>query len=327
MEDLAGLIAGFVGDERFAIELHDSFVRHVKRATSRYPDAYFELGQKSPEAIEGLADRSFVVCARVAKGRFPFSARTPFQCFVEERFDDPPIRYHSFYAKLSITRELLRDDYAFNLRRNPVLRWKDDLHRSIGAWLKEHAHSEESSGGGHRRWRLSGFGPRLIRSDEVIVDKLRALGTEDLERLIPEALKLAGQPVAHSRLSNWLAEVLPAPADTEHLDESTPAQENREIREAVVKAWNELGSDERELIGALANGESYDSLIARVPRFRDRSSVSRAVKSCGGEFVKAIHKALGIPFQEAESTPKEVIERVTEVLLPLLPEMRQREVS
>ena len=166
MEDLAGLIAGFVGDERFALELRDCFVRHVKRATSRYPDAYFELGQKNSEAIEGLADRSFVVCARVSKGLFPFSARTPFQCFIEERFDDPPIRYHSFYAKLSITRELLRDDYAHNLRRNPTLRWKDNLHRAIGIWLKANANAEESSGGGHRRWSLPGSGPRLIRSDE-----------------------------------------------------------------------------------------------------------------------------------------------------------------
>ena len=48
---------------------------------------------------------------------------------------------------------------------------------------------------------------------------------------------------------------------------------------------------------------------------------------CGGEFVKAIHKALGVPYQEAESTPKEVIERVTEVLLPLLPTLQEREVS
>ena len=327
MEDLAGLIAGFASDEHFAVELRSCFVRHVKRATSRYPDAYFELGQKNLESIEGLADRSFAVCSRVVKGRFPFSERTPFQCFIEERFDDPPIRYHSFYAKLSITRELLRDDYAFNLRRDPVLRWKDDLHRAVGAWLKENATPIEASGGGHRRWTLQGGGPQLIRSDERVLDGLRGHGSSELTDLLPRALRLAGQPVAHSRLSNWMAEVLPAPAADQEPEGPAHDAGNRDIREAVVEAWNGLTQDERALIAALANGEDYDSLIARVPRFKDRSSVSRAVKHCGGQFVKAIHEALGVPYQEANSTPKEVIERVTEVLLPLLPSLRERQVS
>ena len=327
MEDLAGLIAGFVGDERFAAELRECFVRHVRRATSRYPDAYFELGQKNQESIEGLADRSFVVCARVAKGRFPFSERTPFRCFIEERFDDPPIRYHSFYAKLSITREILRDDYAFNLRRNPVLRWRDDLHRAVGSWLKQNATPIEASGGGHRRWSLADTGPRLIRSDDRVLEGLRSLGSVELSELLPRALTLAGQPVAHSRLSNWMAEILPAPSTNDAPESPVDSRGDRDIREAVVEAWNMLGPDERALIAALANGEDYDSLIRRVPRFKDRSSVSRAVKRCGGEFVQAIHKALGVPYREAESTPKEVIERVTEVLLPLLPTLQEREVS
>jgi hypothetical protein len=124
-----------------------------------------------------------------------------------------------------------------------------------------------------------------------------------------------------------MAEILPAPSTSEVTESPADSRGDRDIREAVVEAWNALGKDERELIAALANGEDYDSLIARVPRFRDRSSVSRAVKRCGGEFVKAIHKALGVPYQEAESTPKEVIERVTEVLLPLLPTLQEREVS
>jgi len=102
---------------------------------------------------------------------------------------------------------------------------------------------------------------------------------------------------------------------------------NREIREAVVNAWNDLSDDERSLISALARGDDYDTLIAAVPGFRDRSSVSRAVKKCGGLFVESIHTAMGIEFQDANSTPKEVIERVVEVLLPMLPELGQREVS
>ena len=267
------------------------------------------------------------VCSRVIKGRFPFSERTPFQCFIEERFDDPPIRYHSFYAKLSITREILRDDYAFNLRRDPVLRWKDDLHRAVGKWLHAHATPVETSGGGHRRWRMDGGGPQLIRSDDRILHSLRTLDSTELSDLLPRALQLAGQPVAHSRLSNWMAEILPSPSVGESPQVAAEPSADRDVREAVVEAWNALNRDERALIAALANGEDYDSLIARVPRFRDRSSVSRAVKRCGGQFVKALHDALGVPYQEASATPKEVIERVTEVLLPLLPSLHQQEVS
>jgi hypothetical protein len=327
MEDLAGLIAGFVADERFASELREIFLKHVKWATSRYPAAYFELGQKTPDAVEGLADRSFVVCARVQKGRFPFCARTPFATYVEERFDDPPIRYHSFYAKLSITRELLRDDYAFNLRRDPLLRWRDELHRSIGAWLKEHAQAVDSAGGGHTRWTLAAPGPRLIRVDASVLDKLKALPSRELSKLLPEALRLAGQPIAHSRLSNWMGEILESPAPEVAMETSTLPTVNCEIREAVVTAWNDLTVNERALISALARGDDYDTLIENVPGFRDRSSVSRAVKRCGGSFVQAIHKAMGLEFHDAASTPKEVIERVVEVLLPMLPELGHREVS
>jgi len=327
MEDLAGLIAGFVDNEQYAAELREIFIQHVRRATARYPDAYFELGQKNDESIEGLADRSFVVCARVEKGRFPFCARTPFSTFVEERFDDPPIRYHSFYAKLSITRELLRDDYAFNLRRDPVLRWRDELHRNIGRWLRENAESVDIQSGGHTRWTISGSGPRLIRSDSAVIEKLKAQPDKSLGSLITAALQLAGQPLAHSRISNWIAEVLHAPSQEVDMETNQLPPVNREIREAVVKAWNDLSDDERSLISALARGDDYDTLIAAVPGFRDRSSVSRAVKKCGGLFVESIHTAMGIEFQDANSTPKEVIERVVEVLLPMLPELGQREVS
>ena len=102
---------------------------------------------------------------------------------------------------------------------------------------------------------------------------------------------------------------------------------HRDIREAVAEAWNDLTPNERALIGALARGDDYNTLITNVPGLRDKSSVSRAVKNCGGQFIEAIHKAMGIPMQSASATPKEVLERVVEVLLPMLPTLGQREVS
>jgi hypothetical protein len=326
MEDLSGLIAGFASEPQYAQPLRDSFIKHVKQATARYPNAYFELGQKTPEAVEGLADRSFTVCARVEKGRFPFSARTPFSTFIEERFDDPPIRYHSFYAKLSITRELLRDDYAFNIRRDPVLRWKDDLHRTIGAWLKENASPVDDTKGGHARWTLVATGPSLVRNESVVLAKLKAQPSRELAVLLPKALRLFGQAISHSRLSNWMAEILEAPPSEGPAEDTTLPPIHREIREAVAAAWNALSRNERALIAALARGDDYETLIEKVPGFRDKSSVSRAVKKCGGQFVESIHKAMGIPHQSASATPKEVIERVVEVLLPMLPSLGESEI-
>ena len=182
-------------------------------------------------------------------------------------------------------------------------------------------------GGSHRRWSLPASGPQLIRPDSGIIEKLKGLKSQEIDRLLPEALRLAGQPVAHSRLSNWLAEVLVGPMES--IEEQHDPRESypREVREAVAEAWNKLSEAEKTLIISLAHGDSYDSLIAKVPAFRDRSSVSRAVKSCGGQFVAAIHKALDLDIQNASATPKEVIERVIEVLLPMVPELAQKEVS
>ena len=115
------LVRLFVEEGSHAHDLLREFMRHVAKVARPYPDAYFVLGAKNDEAVDDLGNRSFSICSSVEKGRFPFNGRTPFGAFVEEQFDGRTIRYHSFYAKLAITRELLRDDYAFNLRRNCLL--------------------------------------------------------------------------------------------------------------------------------------------------------------------------------------------------------------
>ena len=97
MSSLSELVSRYVVEDAGAAELHREVQRHVEQVSRRYPDAYFELGRRTSESVEGLADRVFTICARVPKGRFPFRGRAPFPAFVEERFDDPPIRYHSFY--------------------------------------------------------------------------------------------------------------------------------------------------------------------------------------------------------------------------------------
>ena len=93
------LVREFAEDGTSAEALLREFMRHVAKVARPYPDAYFVLGQKSDDAVDDLGNRAFSVCASVPKGRFPFSERTPFAAYVEERFDGRTIRYHSFYAK------------------------------------------------------------------------------------------------------------------------------------------------------------------------------------------------------------------------------------
>ncbi|MCP4805037.1 MAG: hypothetical protein GY913_17230 [Proteobacteria bacterium] len=318
---LSELVAAYVDGGANAQELYDSVVRHVRHVTRRYPDAYFELGQRTDDALDGLAGRVFTICAQMSKGRFPFMGRPPFRTYVEEQFDDAPIRYHSFYAKLSITRELLRDDYAKNIRRDPVLRFRDELHRKVGRVLKEHATPVEGGQGGHRRWTCVAKTLQIPASKDQVVDELRARRDEPLDALVPYALRRLALPISHSRLSNLLGEVLDPPST---LDPSAKAAESLEelvtIRNAVLSAWSELSTEERALVAALARGDSYDDLIARCPELNNRVAVSRAVKRVGARFVGQVVTAVG---GEADAVPpRELLEHVVGVLVPMLPELQ-----
>ena len=299
-------------------------VRHVRHVTRRYPDAYFELGQRTDEAIDGLAGRVFTICAQVTKGRFPFMGRPPFRTYVEEEFDDAPIRYHSFYAKLSITREILRDDYARNIRRDPVLRFRDDLHRRIGKVLDEHATPVEGGRGGHRRWTAVTETLQIPASEAQVVDELRGRGDEPLADLVVYALRRLAQPISHSRRSNLLGEVIEPPSTLEPAPDPAEALEELvTIRNAVLAAWAELSADERALVAALARGDSYDDLIARCPTLNNRVAVSRAVKRVGNQFVGQVVQAVG--GDPSSVPPRELLEHVVGVLVPMLPELNSNE--
>ena len=326
MARLHDLIKQFETDSDSAQSLLGAFHRHIRHVTSSYPDAYFELGQRTPEALDGLANRTMSVCARVKKGRFPFSGRTPFLTYVQERLDDPPIRYHSFYAKLSIARELLRNDYAFNIRRNPRLRWKDKLHRQIGVILKEDCCPASDDPSSRRLWRSKNSGLTVVSTLDQVQQRLQAYRSEDTRVLVAQALRISGQPMSHSSLTNLIADIVGGPPANLELEPDTQQQNLPDvfvIRQAVVDAWEDLTDDEKCLIAALIRGQSYDDLIETTTRFRDRGSISRAVKRCGDQFVVKVLEAMGVTTAKPEATPKEIIERVAHVLLPLLPELTQ----
>lgn len=325
-DDLPDLVRRFLTtpDGPEAHRLLREVTRHVSRVSRSYPAAWFALGEKTPESVEDLGNRVFTVCAAVIKGRFPFQGRVPFSAFAEERMEGRAIRYHSFYAKLSITREIMRDDYARNIVRDPVLRWRADLYREVGDALAALAESgaataERRGRGVPPTWSLSGGGPRMVRSaEEVAVSLKRSLPTP-VPALVSLALREGG-PSTQSTLTRRIEDALGTPDKPEPRVDTGDAdlQTRLAVREAVAAAWAELADEDRSLLVAVAHGESYDALVARDPRFKHKVAVTRAVKRCGTGFVQRVLGDLGL---EGASTapPQQLVEAIMGVLEEILP--------
>lgn len=333
-DPLPALVRAFVDDPAgpAAAPLLAEVQRQVRGVCRPYPDAYFTLGRKDDEGLTDLSHRVFTVCARVEKGRFPFLGRAPFRAYAEERFDGRAVRYHSFYARLSVTRELLRDEYARNITRDPYLRAKAERYARVVEALQAVGDPLPRPEGGPPRWGPKGGGPRLVRGPGALRARLSAAGPAPLEALVALALTEGG-PASAAQVLALIDEVQPpdavldaardsaydaaheAPGRGEGLD--LPAR--LAVRAAVRGAWAGLGDEDRALLAAIAAGEDYDSLVRRDPRFGHKSAVTRALKRCGDRFVGQVLAALGLPAQESASPPKAVVEAVMEVLEELIP--------
>lgn len=308
-----------------AAALLAEFRRHVDRVTRSYPDAWFVFARKSDDAVDDLNHRVFTTCARVEKGRYPFSGRVPFRAYVEEQYDGRTIRYHSFYAKLSITRELMRDDYARNLARHPVLRWRADLFREIGQILRRIALPERQGPGLPPRWRLDAPPGRPVEPLDRVQDALAARPGLALEELLRAALERAG-PLTQSRLTALVEAVRgtpPAPDLEEQMPPLADLASNLAVRGAVVAAWRALDADDRDLLVALARGDSYDTLVSAHPRFKHKVAVTRAVTRVGKLFVDRIVEDVTEELPGGRDLrPMDLLELVLEVLIEVLPELR-----
>lgn len=312
------LVQAFVSDPRGpeAMPLHQEVTRHVHAVSRPYPDAYFALGRKTEDAVEDLGNRVFTVCAAVEKGRFPFSGRTPFRAFTEEQMEGRAMRYHAFYAKISIAREILRDDYARNITRDPVLRWRAELYRKVGEALKACAEPQAVDRGRPPRWSLPASGPRLVRGPEQVVVQLQRAMPADVPTLVRLALQHGGA-TTQSRLSTMLESVLPAPSVVEPdagFEAAPDLPTQMTVRASVLAAWEALEEQDRVLLLAVAGGVPYDELVQRDDRFRHKVAVTRAVKRCGTAFVQRVLADLGLPPEVAAAPPRDLIESVLEVL-------------
>ena len=319
LDTMPGLVRDFERDPSNGADLLRAFMQHVAKVARPYPAAYFALGQKTADAVDDLGNRSFTSCAAIEKGRFPFSGRRPFAAFVEEQFDGRTIRYHAFYAKLSITREILRDDYAFNLRRDPVLRWRAELYADIGDILKRECTPVSQGRGVPPKWARTGSGIQMIRPLEVAVARIRERSTDDLSERVLAVLEMAG-PQTQSRLTRVMEEVLGTPATDETAATAVvgDADERLGIRSAVAAAWETLEPADRALIIALAQGASYEQLIEGHPGLNNKVAVSRAVNRVGSVFLAVVVEAVGV-CATPDATPRTLLEPVMAVLAELYP--------
>ncbi len=308
-DPLPSLVAAFDRDEGDGRALLAEVLRQVARVARPYPDAWFALGRRDPEAVADLGARVYTTCARTTKGRFPFSGRTPFRAYFLEDFDGRAIRYHSFYAKLSITRELLRADYAHNLSSDPRLIWRADLYGEIGDQLRAHA---ERLPAAPPRWRLPGLSP--TRGEDELIDVLRAVHERDVPSLVEQALRLGG-PRTQSQLCRVLEAVIgaPPPPEVEEPVVNDDVVDRSAVRTAVLAGWVELAEEERALLRAIAAGESYDEVCVRLPQFAHKVAVNRAVERIGARFVERLSAELGAP-AASRPPPKVLLDLVLDVL-------------
>lgn len=324
MDDiLPQLVDNFVRRNLDGASLLTEVHRHVAVATRPYPDAYFTLGRKNPESVEDLAHRVFTVCARVPKGRFPFLSRPPFRAYVEEHMDGRSIRYHSFYAQISITREIMRDDYASNVVRDPLLRARAERFEQVGAALK--AVAETVGPGRPPKWRLPGQNLGLVRSNATVVADLVASGLRELPELVARALRSTG-PITQARLAALLEQALPIPVEQAELESAPPPADTDlrlGVREAVLAAWNSLERPDQELLLALARGQTYDEIIAAFPRYQHRVALTRAVTRCNGVFLREVASRMGGEAQ-SDALPGQLAEAILEVLFAVVPELEGR---
>lgn len=315
---LPALVAGWVERGLHGPALLSEVLRQVERVSAPYPDAWFTLGRKEEHAVRDLAHRVFTVCARVVKGRHPFLGRVPFLAYQQERFEGRAIRYHSFYARLSITRELMHQDYALNIVRDPRLRWEAELHRQVGEELKKIA-TPEGNGRG-RRWRLTS--PPSLRSLttlERLPELLRATRPRDVPTLVREALTRV-EPLTHVQITRALTQILERPAveGCEGEEETMDPMERAMIRDAIGRAWAELSDDERALLLLVVRGASFHEVTARQPRFKDPATLTNTIRRCNDTLLRYVMDSDGAG---ARSTlpPRAMLDRIFDVIASSLP--------
>jgi hypothetical protein len=356
VERIAGHRKGQAAPTR---ELLWDTLRFVARVSRRYPPVYFELCERNDESLESLGHHVFARLDGRAFGRFPFSGRVPFDAFLEDLLPDRDVRWHSFESRLSVTREALREQYAFNVRHHPDWAERERLHREVVAALREVAVAFPGRSPRWPRWGLPSWGqaPRGPRADWDREETVRLLSRREgwpVESRVQLVLARHGAPMYPGAISALLqdASVRGARVDRVVEDESGGTGEgwdgalsgaaggaaaNSEpgaleparltVRRRVAEGWAALLSEERELLALLVAGRPYREIVERVPRYRDPSAVTRALaRICEGllrRVVEALDESRAGSGAAEELRPQQVAELIFPLLLDL-PDVRAR---
>lgn len=278
----------------------------VARVSRRYPAVYFELGDRSDESVRSLGHRVFTFLDGRVYGRFPFSDRTPFDAFLADQLPDDRVRYHAFDARLSVTREALRDQYAFNVRHHPEWAEKETLHRQVVAALKQHCRPVPGRSPRWPRYGLAAWGdaPRSPRPDWDREDVVRILARRaawPVESRVQLVLARRGAPMYPGAISSLLQESDVANSSAD-IDPDLLARDSSEgaarvarllVRQHLAAAWTALEEDERGLLLDLLAGRPYREIVERSPRYRDPSAVTRALSKLCTRLLAPLCEALG----------------------------------
>ncbi|MDP7114651.1 MAG: hypothetical protein QGH45_21940 [Myxococcota bacterium] len=308
--------------------LLDACTRGVRTVAQRYPGVYFELGCRTDEAMMSLIHSVFTDLDGREFGRFPFSNRTPYDTFHAESMTDDECRYHSFNARLSVTREALRQRYQHNVRRHPAWLQREALHRSVMEALEEDC---VPFPGRHPSWPRYGLpawsdGLRAPRADwnpDAVVRQLRRREGWSVSARVQIVLSKHGAPMYPGAISRLLQDAAVAPDTLESTDllpsnEGGSPDDRLAIRLAAADSYASLTSAERALLVLLLAGRPYKDIAREIPGLGNPSAVTRALgRICDGFLAQVLHQ-LGTRRTEAATLrPKAAAELLLSVLVTL----------
>lgn len=313
--------------------LLDACTRGVRTVAQRYPGVYFELGYRTDEAMTSLVHLVFTDLDGRDYGRFPFTNRTPYDTFQAESMTDDECRYHSFNARLSVTREALRQQYQHNVRRHPAWLHREELHRSVLAALAEDC---VPFPGRHPSWPRYGLpawsdGLRASKPDwdpDAVVRLLRRRGGWSVSAQVQIVLSKHGAPMYPGAISRLLQDASVAPdafesADQLRSNEGGSPDDQVAVRRAAADAWDALSSSERALLGLLLAGRPYRDIPLEIPELGNPSAVTRALgRICDGFLARLLAQWGACGTEAARPRPKAAAELLLSVLVTV-PDIRE----
>ena len=312
--------------------LLDACERGVRTVAGRYPGVYFELGHRTEEAMTSLVHHVFADLDGRTLGRFPFSDRTPYDTFAAEQMPDGRCRHHSFDARLSITREALRQQYRHNASRHPAWLEREQLHRQVVAAVERDC---VPFPGRHPSWPRYGLpswpdGLRSARPDwnsEAVVGLLRRRAGWSVSAQVQIVLSKHGAPMYPGEISRILQDAsvesdVFQPAERLGSAGEGPVDDRVAVRTAAVEAYASLSPEERALLGLLLSGRPYKDIPAEIPQLGNPTAVTRALERICDRFLRGLLVQMGASRDDmARLRPREAADLLIGVLVTV-PDIR-----